>query len=129
VSDVKYSEVAGLRVSVDDVIYMPSLDAPDERPHPFAYFITVHNDTTSSVTIRARKWVLAQESGDRIVVEGEGVVGQFPRISPAGTFSYNSYHVVGANTVAQGAFFIETSDGVLGYTPIPEFDLAVPKWV
>ena len=38
-------ELEPLRVSVDDVLYMPSLDAPTERPHPFVYFITITNDS------------------------------------------------------------------------------------
>ena len=51
-------EFEGLRVNVDDVIHMPSLDAPPEKPHPFVYFISIHNDTPVTVTIRGRKWVV-----------------------------------------------------------------------
>ena len=40
--DIK--EFEGLSVKIDDVIYMPSLDAPPDRPHPFVYFISIFND-------------------------------------------------------------------------------------
>src|SRR5215217_6222459 len=86
-------EYDGLRVKVDDVIYMPSLDAPVDKPHPFVYFISIHNDSPVPVTIRGRKWVVQEDEGEITVVEGDGIVGHTPVIEPGGHFSYNSYHV------------------------------------
>jgi ApaG protein len=123
------AQLAGIHVTVDDVLYMPSLDAPEDRPHPFVYFITIHNDGNEPVTVCGRKWVVIQESGVKHVVEGEGVVGQFPRIDPEGSFSYNSFHVVGQDSRVSGAFLLETKSGSFGYVPIPEFDLCLPRWV
>lgn len=121
-------EFEGLRVKVEDVVYMPSLDAPPEKPHPFVYFISIHNDSPVPVTIRGRKWVVREDDGEVTVVEGDGVVGQTPLIEPGGTFSYNSYHVVARGAVAEGAFFGETADGEWVFTRIPEFRLDVPNW-
>ncbi len=121
------TENPGLRVRVDEVIYMPSLDAPPDKPHPFVYFISIHNDSPVPVTIRARKWVVREESGETVVVEGEGVVGQKPEIEPGGHFSYNSYHVVAGRARAEGAFFGETAAGELFYALIPAFDLVLPE--
>lgn len=122
-------EFVELRVKVDDVVYMPSLDAPPEKPHPFVYFISIHNDSPLPVTIRGRKWVVREANGEVVVVEGEGVVGQTPVIEPGGHFSYNSYHVVARAAIASGAFFGETATGEWIYTRIPEFRLDVPDWV
>ena len=122
-------EYEGLRVKVDDVVYMPSLEAPPEKPHPFVYFISIHNDSPVPVTIRGRKWVVREEGGEVTVVEGEGVVGQTPVIDPGGHFSYNSYHVVARGAVASGAFFGETATGEWIFTRIPEFRLTVPEWI
>jgi ApaG protein len=122
-------EFVELRVKVDDVVYMPSLDAPPEKPHPFVYFISIHNDSPVPVTIRGRKWVVREANGEVVVVEGEGVVGQRPLIEPGGHFSYNSYHVVARAAIASGAFFGETATGEWIYTRIPEFRLDVPDWV
>jgi ApaG protein len=121
-------EFEGLRVKVDDVIYMPSLDAPKEKPHPFVYFISIHNDSTVPVTIRGRKWVVQEDEGEITVVEGDGVVGQTPVIEPGGHFSYNSYHVVARGAKASGAFFGEAGTGDWIYARIPEFRLDVPNW-
>ena len=118
----------GLSVKVDDVIYMPSLDAPDERPHPFVYFISIKNESDEKVTIRGRKWIVREDDGEVTVVEGDGVVGQSPVIGPGENFSYNSYHVTRGDGTAEGAFFGETEDGEWVFTRIPEFRLTVPGW-
>jgi ApaG protein len=125
---VEIEELNGLDVNVDDVIYMPSLEAPSERPHPFVYFVTIRNESDEPVTIRGRKWVLTQDNGEKVIVEGDGVVGQFPRLEVGGSFNYNSYHVIGADSVVEGAFFGETEDGRPIFAKIPGFDLKVPEW-
>ncbi len=120
-------EFEELHVSVDDVIYMPDLEASPDKPHPFVYFISIHNDSKVAVTIRGRKWVVQEDGGEITVVEGSGVVGQSPLINPGGHFSYNSYHVVARNARVSGAFFGETDTGEWIFARIPEFRLKIPK--
>ncbi len=119
-------ELAGLRVAVDRVVHMPQLDAPPDRPHPFVYFITIHNDSAETVTIRGRKWVVTDADGQQVVVEGDGVVGQTPSLDPGAHFSYNSYHVIGSDSVAEGAFFGVTEKGGRVFTRIPRFAMQAP---
>ena len=121
------SELEGLRATVDRVLYMPKLEAPDDRPYPFVYFITIRNDSDSPVTIKGRKWIVTDSEDQRVVVEGDGVVGKFPRIEPGQSFSYNSYHVIGSNSRAEGAFFGVTDAGIPVFTRIPEFAMQVPQ--
>lgn len=121
-------EFQELLVSVDDVIYMPSLDAPVEKPHPFVYFISIHNNSAVPVTIRGRKWVVHEEGGEVAVMEGAGVVGQTPSINPGDHFSYNSYHVIARTAQVSGAFFGETANGDWIFARIPEFRLKIPDW-
>jgi ApaG protein len=124
-----FEELTDLRVTVDDVIYMPSLDAPEDRPHPFVYFISIVNDGDEPVTIRGRKWVIRQENDEILVVEGDGVVSQTPRLeSGGGDFTYNSYHVISHSSIAEGAFFGETDAGRRVFARIPEFELTLPGW-
>lgn len=119
-------EFPDLRVSVDDVVYMPGLETPPGKPHPFVYFISIHNQSHVSLTVLARKWVVRESGGETTVVEGAGVVGQTPVIPPGQHFSYNSYHVVAGEATVTGAFFGETSDGRRIFTRIPEFHLKLP---
>ena len=120
-------ELKKLSVKVDDIVYMPSLDAPKEKPHPFVYFISIHNESAESVTIRGRKWIVQEDGGEIVVVEGDGVVGQMPIIAPGGFFSYNSYHVVVHGAKVSGAFFGETITGDWVFSKIPEFRLEIPR--
>ena len=105
---------------------MPELEAPTEKPYPFLYAISIRNESNEVVTLRGRKWVVREDSGDTIVVEGEGVVGEMPRFEKGTDFSYNSYHVVADSATVQGAYFGETDQGEKVFTRIPEFRLRVP---
>jgi ApaG protein len=120
------TELAGLRTVVDRVVHMPMLEGTPDRPHPFAYHITIYNESPETVTIRGRKWVVTDAGGQQIVVEGDGVVGKFPRLDPGGHFSYDSYHPIGSDSVAEGAFFGVTEGGVPVFTRIPSFKMLAP---
>jgi ApaG protein len=113
----------GLRVRIDDVLHMPELDAPPDKPYPFVYFISIHNDSAVPVTLYGRKWVV-KEGSSIAVFEGDGIVGQTPRIEPGRHFSYNSYHVVAETADVSGAFF-GIAAGARIYTLIPSFRLVV----
>ncbi len=119
-------ELEGLRVTVDGVKFMPQLQASEDRPFPFVYFITIHNDSAETVTIKGRKWVVTDAGAETLVVEGDGVVGKFPRIEPGGNFSYNSYHTIGSDSVAEGAYIGVTAEGKPVLVRIPRFEMKAP---
>ena len=123
---VAFREVANLRVIIDKIVYVQTLEAPPDRPYPFVYFITIDNQSVETVTIRGRKWVITDQAGQKIVVEGDGVVGEYPRLRPGERFSYNSYHVIGLDSVAEGSFIGLTDEGVPFVVRIPSFKMEVP---
>ena len=116
----------GFTVSVDQVIYSPVTMATPERPHSFLYFITIHNKSDVALTVKGRKWVVKEDDGNVIVVEGDGVVGEFPYLEPGQSFSYNSCHQVAGYAVAQGAYLALTDEGKIVAATIPKFELLVP---
>lgn len=123
----KILELQGLSVSVDRVVYQPDADTPPDRPHCFRYFITIRNDSDRPVRIKGRKWVVTDESGQVTVVEGAGVVGQFPLIQPGGTFSYHSYHLLSTfSAVARGSYLGVDAEGRPFVVSIPRFEMHVP---
>jgi ApaG protein len=122
-----FRELNNLRVIVDKIVYMPALEAPPDRPYPFVYFITIDNQSNDTVTIKGRKWVITDQSGQKIVVEGDGVVGEYPRLRPGERFSYNSYHVIGRDSLAEGAFIGLTDEGSPFVVRIPQFAMEVPR--
>jgi ApaG protein len=122
-----FRELTDLRVIIDKIVYVPTLEAPPDRPYPFVYFITIDNQSSETVTIRGRKWVITDQAGQKIVVEGDGVVGEFPRLRPGERFSYNSYHVIGRDSVAEGAFIGLSDEGGPFVARIPQFKMQVPR--
>lgn len=123
------SELAnGLRVSLDRLVHQPGVLTPPDRPHCFAYYITIHNDGEETITIRGRKWVVTEASGDVTAVEGDGVVGEQPTLNPGEHFSYNSFHTIHSNrAMATGSYLGITDEGVPVVVPIPVFELVVPE--
>jgi len=122
-----FRQLNSLRVSLDKLVYTPQLETPAERPHPFAYYLTIENLSEETITIKGRKWVLTDAQGHRIVIEGDGVVGKTPCLKPGERFSYHSYHVIASDSVAEGAFFAINQAGEPVVTPIPRFEMKVPK--
>ncbi len=124
----EFLEPKGLRVTVDRVVYNPQYEAPEERPHCFVYFISIHNDTDVPVTIKLRKWVVTNSRGEISAYEGDGVVGQFPMINPGSKFSYNSFHLLDTTSaVAEGSYLGIDDNGNRVLTRIPPFKMVVPK--
>jgi ApaG protein len=109
------------------VDFQPLAETPADRPHCFAYFISIHNDTELAVTIKGRKWVVTNDRGEVTAVEGEGVVGQSPVIEPGEKFSYNSYHLLDTQSaVAEGSYLGVDASGRRVLTRIPKFKMVVP---
>lgn len=118
-------ELPGLIATVNRVEKVPTGDAPPHRPHKFAYYISIHNKSLRIVTIIKRKWVLTNAKGHKLVVEGDGVVGQFPRLTPGDQFHYNSYHLIDSSSTAEGAYIAQDEEGELLLVRIPAFEMRV----
>ena len=100
-------------MTVDRVLHHHDAQTPPDRPHCFAYFITIHNDSDVTVTIKGRKWVVKNSRGEITAVEGEGVVGQMPRIEPGGHSSERHAHSKQDEFiwVVSGSVVLETNEG------------------
>ena len=117
----------GFEATVDRVLYAPELPAPSDQPHPFVYYITIHNRSDQTITVKGRKWVVRGEDGHVIAVEGDGVVGCFPRLEPGEHFSYNSYHTTAGRAVAEGSYLAITEAGEAVVARILPFQLIPPE--
>jgi ApaG protein len=122
-----FRKLDSLHVTLDKLVYSPKLETPPERPHPFAYYLTIENLSEETLTIRGRKWVVTDGRGRRLVIEGDGVVGKTPRLEPGERFSYHSYHVIATDSVAEGAFFAVSEAGEPVAALIPRFEMKVPR--
>ncbi len=120
-------ELQGLRVTVDRLEYRFCFEGNTMKPHAFTYYITIHNDTSETIVIKGRKWVITASSGNVQAYEGGGVVGEFPTLKPGQSFHYNSYHLINETSVAEGSYIGQDANGRAVITRIPRFVMEVPK--
>ena len=122
------SELPGLTARLDKLCYHNGgVSLPADKPHAFVYFITIHNASDRTVTLLGRKWVVVHVDGTRLVIEGDKIVGETPRLSPGEQFSYNSYHVTGIDARALGSFHGVYELGHKVHVMLPPFDLTSPR--
>jgi ApaG protein len=121
-------EVPGLTAQLDRLVHHHGASwLPDGKPHAFVYFITIKNGSDRIITLLGRKWVILHEDGSRIVVEGDKIVGETPRLAPGEQFSYNSYHVTGCNASASGSFHGVDEFGHHVHVMLAPFEMVIPK--
>lgn len=121
------SAVPGLTAHLDKLCYHHGgISLPADKPHAFVYFITIHNGSDRTVTLLGRKWVIAHADGTQLVVEGDKIVGETPRLAPGEQFSYNSYHVTGCDAVVRGSFHGVDEAGRRVHVVLDPFELRIP---
>ncbi len=121
-------ELPGLSVQLDKLVYRPGgAELPPDRPHAFIYYLTIRNESDRTVVLLGRKWVIENADGTRLVVEGDKIVGEEPRLAPGEQFSYNSYHITGVDARVHGSFHGLDEHGARIWVRIPEFALQIPR--
>ena len=62
-----------------------------------------------------------------ILIEGDKIVGETPRLAPGEQFSYNSYHVTGCDASAHGSFHGVDEQGNRVHVILPPFEMHIPR--
>jgi len=120
-------ELPGLTARLDKLHYHHGgASLPEDRPHAFVYFITILNGSDRTVTLLGRKWVIEHAGGTQLVVEGDGIVGETPRLAPGEQFSYNSYHITGCDARTCGSFHGVDDLGRKVHVLLAPFELKIP---
>ena len=121
------TELPGLTATLDQLRYhYAGITLSADRPHAFIYFITLANQSDRAVKLLGRKWVITGADSETEVIEGDGIVGETPHLTPGESFSYNSYHVTAGNRRVEGSFHGLDEDGRHIIVRIAPFDLAIP---
>lgn len=117
----------GLTARLDKLVYHHGgKSLPPDKPHAFVYFVTIHNGSEHTVTLLGRKWVIIHADGSQLVIEGDKIVGETPRLAPGEQFSYNSYHVTAGPARSRGSFHGVDDLGRHVHVILPAFDLTIP---
>ena len=79
----------GVNIMVES-FYQTAQSNPLTSEYLFAYRITIENLSAHPVKLLSRHWHIVDSNGTHREVEGDGVVGQQPVITPGGSYQYTS---------------------------------------
>jgi ApaG protein len=117
----------GVKVSVE-TFYQPDYSNPVNSEYMFAYRITIENNNAYPVKLLRRHWHIFDSNGSHREVEGEGVVGVQPQITPGEQYQYIS----GCNLRTEmgkmyGTYLMENIPSKKQFhVNIPMFEMVVP---
>lgn len=117
----------GVEVSVE-TFYQQDYSNPMQSEYMFAYRIAIENHNSFPVKLHRRHWHIFDSNGSYREVEGEGVVGVQPVLSPGEKYQY----VSGCNLKTEmgkmhGTYQMENLNSMqLFDVNIPAFEMFVP---
>lgn len=116
-------------ISVDvETTYLEHESDPAKARYLFAYTITIKNSGLSSARLLSRYWKITGGDGHEQEVEGDGVVGQHPYLTPEQEFTYTSAAMLDTPVgMMQGHYMMVDDDGERFEVDIPAFTLSVPQ--
>ena len=114
----------GIRVSVQPV-FLADQSEPDCGRYEWAYRVRIENGGRETVQLLRRTWRITDARGRVQVVQGEGVVGEQPRLQPGESFEYTSgTHLPTPSGFMGGEYhMVVTSSGEVFDAAVPSFSL------
>jgi ApaG protein len=107
--------------------YVDDESEPDSDRYVFAYTITISNSGEIPAQLISRHWIITDANGKVQEVNGDGVVGEQPKLNPGEEFRYSSGAVLETPVGAmQGLYRMEADGGISFDALIAPFTLAVP---
>ena len=108
--------------------YLEHESEPLKARYLFAYTITIKNVGSAAARLLSRYWKITGGDGREQEVEGDGVVGLHPYLSPEDEFTYTSAAMLDTPVgMMQGHYMMVDDHGDRFEVLIPPFTLAVPK--
>lgn len=113
-----------VRVSVS---FLPEQSDIGQDRWVWAYHIRIENDGEFAAQLMSRRWLITDGRGTQHVVEGDGVVGEQPVITPGASYDYVSGCPLDTSSGAmEGSFEMLCEDGAVFDIAIPRFTLTAP---
>ncbi|MBI2427537.1 MAG: Co2+/Mg2+ efflux protein ApaG [Ignavibacteriales bacterium] len=105
-------------------LYLEAESNVFSRKFVFVYFIRIENNGTDTVQLLRRHWIITHDTGKVEEVEGEGVIGKQPVISPGKFHEYNSFCILEAlEGFMEGTYTMKRTGGEIFKVNIPRFML------
>ena len=77
--------------------FLDDQSAPEDGRFAFAYTIRIHNQGRVAARLVARHWRITDANGRVEHVDGDGVIGEQPRLRPGEDFRYTSGVMLGTD--------------------------------
>ncbi len=123
-----YREVSGDIVVEASPFYVPEKSDEDNNFYFYAYTIRIINKNQKPFRLLKRYWIIKDGLGNEGKVEGDGVVGEIPRIYPGKEYSYTSFCPLQTPTGnMRGRYELEFEGGDKKVINIPLFFLRRPE--
>jgi ApaG protein len=104
--------------------YLPEQSDAHTSRYVFAYHVLIENVGDRAARLFWRHWLIHDPAAGDQEVEGEGVVGESPRIEPGDSHRYQSFCVLRGRTgYMEGFYHFRRDDGSVFRSPIPRFTL------
>ena len=101
---------------------------PAQGRYAFAYTITIRNAGRQPARLLARHCKIIDAEGRIEHVDGEGVIGEQPRLRPGEDFRYTSAVMLGTvHGTMQGHYDMLSDDGTEFIATIAPFALSIPR--
>ena len=118
------SKLGDVDVSAE-VRYLRRESDPSKASYAYAYTITIQNNSGRWCQLLNRHWVITDATGQTEEVQGEGVVGEKPELSPGQGFRYSSFALIETPIGSMhGIYEFQEKDGTRFEVPIPAFSLS-----
>lgn len=113
-----------VRVAVN---FLPEQSRIEAGKWFWVYHIRIENESPRTLQLLTRHWRITDGKGEVSIVEGEGVVGEQPTLSPRQSHDYVSgCPLPTPHGSMEGHYTFRRDDGTLVRVAIPQFPLAAP---
>ena len=117
---------AAIKVIVEP-FYLEEQSEPEANHFVWAYHVRIENNGKKTVRLMTRLWRITDSLGNTQEVQGDGVVGEQPVLTPGESFEYTSGTPLGTPSgIMVGTYQMETESGDRFDVDIPAFSLDSP---
>ena len=120
-------EICKIKIDVA-TSYIKDQSKPEKDYYVFSYTITTSNEGPVAARLLARHWIITDANNRTQEVQGDGVVGEQPRLSPGENFQYTSGTMLETPVgTMHGTYHMVLDGGRRFDAEIPKFTLSMPR--